>query len=133
MVVAAWYLGGLAALSPLFAWSGTVAYWYGIGGACLVFAPLIIVFAGARGVIGQALSPPPLVWLGEVSFCLYMFHQIVMKWFFIKQFEEVIQTLPLLPVLAVCLAMAALLHYLIKRPCQHRLVRWIKGPPVRTA
>jgi len=122
-----------AALRPLFAWSGAVAHWFHIGGACLVFAPLIIVFAGARGVIGQNLSLPPLVWLGEVSFCLYMVHHIVMKWFFIKQLEGVIQALPMLPVLAACLAMAGLLHYLIERPCQHRLVRWIKGAPVRTA
>lgn len=121
-LVAWWYFGGQTMLRPLFGWSDTLAYWFHVAGACFAFAPLILAFAGAQGAIGQALSLRPFVWLGEVSFCLYMVHQIVMKWFFIKHLEGYIEALPLFPVLAVCLAMAAALHHLVERPCQRWLV-----------
>ncbi|MBS7789679.1 acyltransferase [Roseococcus sp. SDR] len=122
-LLAGWFLGGQAALRPLFAWSGGLAYWFEIGGGCLVFAPLLMAFASAQGVVGRMLSLQPFLWLGGVSFCLYMVHQLVMKWFFIKQLEGVIQTLPLLPILALCLLLAAALHHGVERPCQ----RWLVG------
>ena len=126
-IVAWWYLGGQAVLRPLFTWSGVVLYWYQVAGACVVFAPLILIFAGGQGLMGQALSLRVFVWLGEISFCVYMVHQIIMKWFFIKHLEGRIEVLPLLPVIGVVLAIAALLHHLVERPCQRRLVALI-GP-----
>ena len=77
--------------------------------------------------MGEASSLRVFVWLGEISFCVYMVHQIIMKWFFIKHLEGRIGVLPLVPVIGVVLAIAALVHHLVERPCQRRLVG-LMGP-----
>lgn len=55
--------------------------WFQYAGSAWMFAVLIVLFAGAKGIVGRALSIAPLVWLGEVSFAIYMLHQILFKIF----------------------------------------------------
>lgn len=45
----------------------------------LYFAVVVLVFAMGRGVLSALLSSRPLVLLGEISFSLYLLHQIVIN------------------------------------------------------
>jgi hypothetical protein len=80
-------------------------------GSCWIFAILIVIFAGGHGVIGRLLSIAPLVWLGEVSFAIYMVHQILLKIF--TPHPQIFTELVFFPTL---IAVVAVLHYAIERP-----------------
>jgi peptidoglycan/LPS O-acetylase OafA/YrhL len=43
----------------------------------IVFGGLVFVFANDKGLVSRALSIKPLVWLGKVSFSLYMTHAVI--------------------------------------------------------
>lgn len=53
--------------------------WLGSSGSCLVFGALILVLACEAGKVSKFLARPALVYLGGISFALYMFHQIVVR------------------------------------------------------
>lgn len=55
--------------------------WFGQAGSCFLFAFTIVALAGSSGPIGRVLSNQVLVLLGEISFAIYMVHQIIMKLF----------------------------------------------------
>jgi peptidoglycan/LPS O-acetylase OafA/YrhL len=48
-------------------------------GPFVIFAGALVVFARQKGGISQLLQTTPLVYLGEISFALYMLHQIVVR------------------------------------------------------
>ncbi|SAL59792.1 lipopolysaccharide biosynthesis-related membrane protein [Caballeronia peredens] len=54
---------------------------FGEAGSCWLFAVLIAVMASGRGVLARVLSLPFFVFLGEISFSIYMLHQILLKFF----------------------------------------------------
>jgi peptidoglycan/LPS O-acetylase OafA/YrhL len=56
-----------------------VRLWVAVSGAAIPFAGLILVTASARGYVGKALSHRALMFLGEISFSIYMLHQVIMK------------------------------------------------------
>lgn len=43
----------------------------------LLFAVLVLSLVGNRGVVAAALNARPLVWLGEISYSLYLLHGLV--------------------------------------------------------
>jgi peptidoglycan/LPS O-acetylase OafA/YrhL len=45
----------------------------------LPLALLILIFSLQRGIISKFLSLKPIVYLGEISFSIYMVHQIVIR------------------------------------------------------
>src|SRR5262249_50156422 len=47
----------------------------------LGFAPLLAAFACGRGLVGTLLGSRPFVYLGLISFAIYMYHLLVMKLF----------------------------------------------------
>lgn len=51
--------------------------WVGSSGSCLVFGALILIMACEGGKLSWLLARRPLVYLGEISFAVYMFHQII--------------------------------------------------------
>jgi peptidoglycan/LPS O-acetylase OafA/YrhL len=53
--------------------------WFGSSGSCLVFGALILILACEAGRVSWLLAQPALVYLGGISFALYMFHQIVVR------------------------------------------------------
>jgi len=81
----------LAAISmhyyPLAKWiSGTwlglpAAKWLYSSGSMLAFGLLIYIIAIGRGRITAWLSHPMLVLLGEISFSLYLLHQILLRYY----------------------------------------------------
>lgn len=48
--------------------------------AALMFAVTLLVFANAKGWFSQLLSSRVLVTGGEISFSIYLFHQVVIIW-----------------------------------------------------
>jgi peptidoglycan/LPS O-acetylase OafA/YrhL len=70
-----WILLHYAALSPLHVGH----MWTVHSGACLSFALLIIVMANGAGMIGKLLSTGLLVFLGEISYSVYLLHHVLLQ------------------------------------------------------
>lgn len=51
--------------------------WLVHASGCFGFAVLIWVMASGAGLIGRALTFPPLIFLGEISYGIYLFHQVL--------------------------------------------------------
>lgn len=56
----------------------TIALWVYVAGGAPLFAILIATLADGRGILGRGLSRRELVYLGAVSFPLYLLHAPVM-------------------------------------------------------
>ncbi|MCW8087511.1 acyltransferase family protein [Sabulicella glaciei] len=123
LILVAWFVYGFPAVYGLLLQKAPsiLLRWFTVGGSCFAFALVIAVFSKGKGLIGHVLSTRPLVWLGEISFALYMVHQITMKWFYLKRIEGLID--PAGPILAfgACIALAALLHHGVEVPMHSRL------------
>ena len=95
-----------------------VDYWSLCGGALVLpFAGLIWVFAWSRGAFAQLLSQPLLIWLGEVSFALYLVQNIVIR-LIDPQLEQLALPASVVVggVIAISLALAMLLHVVVELP-----------------
>lgn len=55
-------------------WGRTGAVWVETSGCAPIFAIFIFIVASARGLLSKLLSLWPLVFLGEISFSLYLTH-----------------------------------------------------------
>ncbi|MFX6743369.1 hypothetical protein ABTH23_19945, partial [Acinetobacter baumannii] len=66
-------------------------------------------------MIGRALNLRPLTFLGEVSFAIYMFHQVLMKIFFTWVPIETVSTATFM---AALLISCSLIHVLVERPAR---------------
>ncbi|GGD24447.1 acyltransferase [Aureimonas glaciei] len=80
----------------------------------------IIVLASGKGPISWLLSRRPIVYLGEISFAIYLTHQLIQTWF--RQHEASFAGLPegALIALYVCTvaACSVALYHVVERPCQ---------------
>lgn len=83
--------------------------------SCWLFALLIIVLAAGRGVLGSLLSWRPLVYLGKISFAIYMVHQVMIKIFIVTLKME---SPPAWLFFGAVLAAASLSYWAIERPTQ---------------
>jgi peptidoglycan/LPS O-acetylase OafA/YrhL len=119
LAAALWLTLGYSALFPEF------LVFYGSAGSCWIFAIVIIALASGRGYIGKAISAPLVVWLGDISFALYMVHVILMK--IISLGNPIYGLLPNpnpspLLVYGACIAGAAILHHVIEKPFRRKLI-----------
>jgi len=80
---------------------------------------VVAVCRGAKGVVQEAMSTRPMVWLGEVSFGIYLWHLPVMRVlreFFPQAAHSIAGSLAMLVVvLAITLLLAALSYYGVER------------------
>jgi len=65
----------------------------------------------------------PFVWLGEISFALYMVHQILMKALYLRALEGKMEPAGPLLVFPLCLVAAAVLHHLVEKPARAAILR----------
>jgi len=100
---------------------GALPYWFGDAGSFWVFAILIIVFAGSKGWLGKLVGLPLFVWLGKISFSVYMFHQILIK-IFALSFPQWASPLNYMCAL---IAVSAASFYLIEEPGRKWLPRFL--------
>lgn len=97
-------------------------------GSCWVFSILIGAVASGRGVVGSILSNRVLVYLGEISFSIYMIHQVLLK-VFAYSLSKDLQVTPLMYFSAL-LFLASASYLMIEKPAQ-RLLRSHKKAKVQ--
>jgi peptidoglycan/LPS O-acetylase OafA/YrhL len=105
--------------------------WLAHAGAMPAFAFLIYVMALGRGQVSRLLRLPGLVLLGEISYSLYLIHQIMMVWFdsHLGRFAPVPFPIGFLAYLAIVLLMAYLIWRLVEMPMRrllmgHQVIHW---------
>ncbi|MFM0224449.1 acyltransferase family protein [Paraburkholderia dipogonis] len=101
-----------------------VAIWLSNCGAGVLFTLLIAVFALEGGALSRLLQARPLIYLGEISFALYMVHQLVLRYA-----EDHGYMTPDYPIAAkfslywlAAIAVAAAAHHLIEIPAQRLIL-----------
>jgi peptidoglycan/LPS O-acetylase OafA/YrhL len=106
--------------------SGTGAHYYE-GGSALFAVVVAVLIAGLlqAGPVATALSWSPLVWIGRISYGLYLWHWPIAVWLVPSRVHVGTTALNLLR-LAVTFAAATASYYLVERPIRER--RW--GPRV---
>lgn len=105
--------------------------WYNQSGGFAVFAAMIFVFAHSAGPLSKALSARPLVFLGEISFCTYMVHQIVTRYASdnLLVYPGNVTPLRALALVSTIYAASFLLWLIIERPCR----KWIVAAAALTS
>ncbi len=107
--------------------------WKIVGGlTCLTAAATPLLLLGTlwqpRSLLGRLLELPPLMWLGRISFSLYLWQELFLVWDPERSSAlGPLQAPPLNIILA--LACASLSYYLIERPLIRRGERLIGGFP----
>lgn len=95
------------------------AYYFQREGLWLIWGILILTFALSKGPINALLSTKPMVFLGEISFALYLVHAILIT--FLDEYIETVQLyggLGYAAFWAVALISAALLFKGVEDPCR---------------
>ncbi len=102
--------------------SGTGAHYYH-GGSALFAVVVAILIAGVLrpGPVASVLSLRPLVWIGRISYGLYLWHWPIDVWLVPSRVHVGTTTLNLLR-LAVTFAASVASYYLVERPIRER--RW---------
>ncbi|MCF6389267.1 acyltransferase [Mycobacterium sp. MBM] len=97
----------------------------------LLFVPLVVMLAIGAGTLPRLLSTRVLVYGGQISFSLYMVHELVhTAWNWAAQQFELTLAGPVGPlwltaIFAVTLACSALLYHLVEEPARHWMRRMV--------
>lgn len=100
--------------------------WLRTMGSAWVFAILLVSIASAKGLFGRLLSIRIFVWLGEISFAVYMIHQILLKFFAIHYPQRTEAAIYFL----VLIIVSASLHHFIEIPMRKLLLLF--GKQIKT-
>ena len=100
----------------------------------VAFALLVVALCNPRDLLGQAAARPAVVYLGEISFALYMVHAVV--WSAYKNVlrmavpgMDAAHPISVLPAVALCLVAAALLYRWVELPARDLLRKgWRRAP-----
>lgn len=97
----------------------------------LLFVPLVVMLAIGAGTLPRLLSVRVLVYGGQISFSLYMVHELVhTAWNWAAQQFELMLAGPAGPwwltaIFAVTLACSALLYHVVEEPARHWMRRMV--------
>jgi peptidoglycan/LPS O-acetylase OafA/YrhL len=98
-----------------------ISVWVVNQGAFVFFAILVWAYARGEGWISRLLSRPALTFLGEISFALYLVHQIVLRrWVSLGLGLHQLDLLILWPLL---ITLAAAIFLCVERPARRWLIR----------
>ena len=87
----------------------------------LSFALLILVMAWGRGPISRILSSRPLVFLGEISFAMYLLHRLLLHYYW-DHFSPEQGTTPIVIYLAFLLSLSFVFWSLVEVPFRKMIV-----------
>ena len=108
---------------------GEVAYWLVYCGGMPFHALCIYVFAQSNGWLGRCLSTKLMIFLGEISFALYMVHRTVILMTISKYWNG--SDLPYWVIIGGCFFMSigvsALLFLVVEMPCKNTLLKYFDG------
>jgi peptidoglycan/LPS O-acetylase OafA/YrhL len=108
-------------------------------GGLLLFAcgsALVVLAACEPGPVRRLCSIPVLVWLGRISYGVYIFHWPVFIW--LNQARTGLSPLPLTGLrMAVTIGLAVVTYALVEQPIRHQRVvtgrtRWVAAPAALT-
>jgi peptidoglycan/LPS O-acetylase OafA/YrhL len=118
---------GIPSLIHSFHLGSLFTYWLGSEFPVLGFALLIWIFAHQSGVISRALSSRVCEWFGEISFALYMCHQIILRWFNPDVMPNVLDAASFfLPYLAAIMLVSAAIFHFVETPARRAIVALYK-------
>jgi peptidoglycan/LPS O-acetylase OafA/YrhL len=96
--------------------------------ACVACCALFFVLSSTDGAVSRALSIRPLIYLGEISYSIYMIHDTIL----VAGAEG--RLMPALPIwvqwgieLVIIGALAAVSHAIVERPMRHMIVKGWKA------
>lgn len=91
------------------------------GSVALVFALVIVVFSFGKGLLSKILSRPLLVYLGEISFSIYLSHRLLLHYYY-NHFATVDGVMPMALYWLVLLSVSHLLYVFVECPCRSFIV-----------
>lgn len=104
-------------------------------GSTVPFALLIFTIALQRGYISALLSSRILTVLGEASYCIFLFHQLILRYYSVHGAHLSGVPKPLLYTLFwICtLVVSFLALFFIERPCRRLITRFFLGSKLGNA
>ena len=103
------------------------AAWLGSELPVAGFAALIWIYAHQAGAISRALSSRVCEWFGEISFALYMCHQMIMRWLNPEVMHDTLDAAAFfIPYLVGIMLVAAAIFHLIETPARRAIVSLYK-------
>lgn len=106
-----------------------IMYYVRSSGSALAFFALILIFACSRGPIATLLARRPFIFLGEISFCLYLVHQPIIHWIAQSHALSPDSLIDLCTYWVVCLVFAYGLFALVEKPIRHRIIVKMRCDP----
>jgi peptidoglycan/LPS O-acetylase OafA/YrhL len=128
----------VASTPSLAQWMGAnvsvlLAWWLGNSASSWAFALLIGVFFWQRGRASRIVGWSPVVYLGEISFALYLVHQPVIGYLArAPWFAPLPLLVQVLVFVVVVLALSSALHHAVELPCMRIARRAILPTTPRT-
>ena len=100
-----------------------IRFWLLYDGNCFAFAGLIVVCALQKGFISRLLSNKVFVWLGEISFSVYLLHMMVLVLFTqnLHRFATVNSPILFAVYCAILIAASHLTYTFIEKPMRNKL------------
>ena len=99
-------------------------------GAAPCYAVLLIALTRYNGAVSYGLSLAPMVYLGEISYSVYLFHQLIIRWYstyHTEFFDPAPIWLQCIGVWAATIGISAFVHAAIERPARKWIpIAWAK-------
>ena len=117
------YLHGIEKLGPV------LRHWLSFSGGMFFHAAVIYVFARSAGWVGRVAGSRLMVFLGEISFALYMVHYPLIYFAKQKYWFGSGSSIGYFAVLTLTLSVgvSAWLYYLVEVPAKAVLLKWFSG------
>ena len=122
----------LSYVDVLIKWIGQAGGVYLIqSGTGVFFAGFIVIVATQKGMLSRILSNSIFVFLGEISYSIYLFHQILIRYytvFLVDRVTMISDAVLYLLFWIILLAFSAFIWKCIERPGRHFLRQILSGP-----
>lgn len=98
--------------------------------AVMGLALLVTGLASERDVLAGAMSIRPLIYLGEISYCIYLVQRVPQNFWALARLKiPAVATMPIglsiLTLVALCVLSAVVLHHAVENPARRVIKRWL--------